>query len=232
MLWNVVWFLKIIYGGTDINDENVDVYMDGVGTRLGRFHRYDVKEAKFGENESKVAKISFVRNAEDYVGNMYVFEFANFIFGKRKNSSIDYRMDIQKVLESININMDYEEQKEDEYKELARNPLLDTEIELNDVKSETGEFLGRWVKMNLTKEQAKAITQEQFKEYMNQRVLDSYESVKIKWACIIFEDGTGLHFIPGTAIANYGKIDSEGAIIEQLGIAMVKEDGTYRYEAF
>lgn len=108
-------YLKVIYGSHAIdklNDELYEAYLTGLGTRLDSFEIDKISEGNYNGREAKTADVSFIVETEQYSGNVFTFETADFIFGVKQNTERNYDLDIQKVLESIEI-IEYEEVAKD-----------------------------------------------------------------------------------------------------------------------
>lgn len=118
------------------------------------------------------------------------------------------------------------EEKEQE-NELTGNILLDTKPEVVDVLSGTNEFIGSRVLYKISKNDMQSVSQEQFAEFMDKRVLGI--SKTFNYLTIDFGDGTGFLCMPGIAVATYGEIDETGSIINQIGVVMPEESGLYSY---
>ncbi|MDE7094731.1 MAG: hypothetical protein K2O52_07450 [Oscillospiraceae bacterium] len=87
------------------------------------------------------------------------------------------------------------------------------------------EQLGKHSYIEITKEELKSVTMEDYDAFYNERVSGSgYNLVSI-----ICEDGTGICFAGSSIYASYGKLDTDGAILESSGSINPNFDGTYTY---
>ncbi len=145
-----------------------------------------------------------------------------------KESSFEYNQIFNQILESVSIDMSGEITDGEEHDELTGNILLDSEPEIKDLLSETDEFVGRRILYKLSKSDMQTVSQEQFTEFMNARILQLSNEM-FNYVTIDFGDGTGLLFMPGVSVVTYGEIDTTGSIISQIGIAMLEETGAYSY---
>ena len=119
-----------------------------------------------------------------------------------------------------------EEETEEAPQEATGNPLLDAEVQVNDVMNGAGtEKIGEWAEVNISKEVLKTVTNEQFTEFCTNVVDNS----GYNWFTIICDDGTGIVFSGSmTSNATYGEVDNEGAITTAIGYILL-EDGAYTY---
>lgn len=107
------------------------------------------------------------------------------------------------------------------------NVLMDYELTVKDVKNGTGDsVIGKRAYIRIMKTQLAEITPENFVEFVESRVRDS----GYNWVSIVCDDGTGICF-PGSMVqvADYGKLDADGSIVESYGTISLTEDGTYSY---
>ena len=107
------------------------------------------------------------------------------------------------------------------------NVLMDYELTVKDVKNGTGDsVIGQRAYIRITKDQLSQITADNFSEFANERVKDS----GYNWVSIICDDGNGICF-PGSMIhvADYGKLDDDGSILESFGTIALESDGSYSY---
>lgn len=111
--------------------------------------------------------------------------------------------------------------------EEVKNPLLSATFSLDEVKSGVGDnVLGQYGYIKIDKKDLKAVTNEQFTEFAEQKVKNS----GLNWVAIICEDGTGICFAGSLSyLAEYGKIDTDGAILKSTGVIMLTDSG-YTYE--
>ena len=131
------------------------------------------------------------------------------------------------------------------------------------VESGTGEKIGEYAFIEISKGQLEAVTAEQYKDFAETVVKDS----GYNWVAIICDDGTGICF-PGAEldeertrlqavmgadtfervraiieaqparkraaflyyVAQYGKQDTDGGILEVAGTITLDENGGYTYE--
>ena len=95
------------------------------------------------------------------------------------------------------------------------------------VNSGSGESIGRRAYINISKETLKTVTNEQYADFVKKRVENSGNN----WVSIICNDGTGICFVGSMGyVADYGELDSEGAVTSTIGTIMLTENG-YEYEA-
>lgn len=111
--------------------------------------------------------------------------------------------------------------------EEVENPLLSATFSLDEVKSGVGDnVLGQYGYIKIDKKDLKTVTNEQFTEFAEQKVQDS----GLNWVSIICDDGTGICFAGSLSyLAEYGKIDTDGAILKSTGVIMLTDSG-YTYE--
>lgn len=107
------------------------------------------------------------------------------------------------------------------------NPLIACALTVNDVESGTGEKIGEYACIEVSKDQLKEVTAEEYKEFAETVVKDS----GYNWVAIVCDDGTGICF-PGSMyyVAQYGKQDTDGGILEVVGTITLDESGGYTYE--
>ena len=106
------------------------------------------------------------------------------------------------------------------------NVLMDYDLTVKEVKSGDGSVIGQRAYIRIMKSQLQEITSENFVEFVESRVRDS----GYNWVSIICDDGTGICF-PGSMVqvADYGKLDDDGSILESYGTIALEEDGAYSY---
>ena len=107
------------------------------------------------------------------------------------------------------------------------NPLTACPLIVADVKSGSGEKIGEYAYIEITKGQLEAVTAEEYKDFAETVVKDS----GYNWVAIVCDDGTGICF-PGSMyyVAQYGKQDTDGGILEVVGTITLDESGGYTYE--
>ena len=107
------------------------------------------------------------------------------------------------------------------------NPLTVCDLIVKDVESGTGEKIGEYAYIEISKGQLEAVTAEQYKDFAETVVKDS----GYNWVAIVCDDGTGICF-PGSMyyVAQYGKQDADGGILEVTGTITLDESGGYTYE--
>lgn len=107
------------------------------------------------------------------------------------------------------------------------NVLMDYELTVKDVKNGTGDsVIGKRAYIRIMKTQLAEITPENFVEFVESRVRDS----GYNWVSIVCDDGTGICFPSSMVqVADYGKLDADGSIVESYGTISLAEDGTYSY---
>jgi hypothetical protein len=109
------------------------------------------------------------------------------------------------------------------------NVLMDYDLTVKDVKTGSGDKIGEYAYIRITKAQLQAITEENYKEFVETVVKDS----GYNWVAILCDDGTGICF-PGSMyyVGTYGKQDTDGSILEDYGAITLDENGGYTYEQF
>ena len=109
------------------------------------------------------------------------------------------------------------------------NVLMDYDLTVKDVKTGSGDKIGEYAYIRITKAQLQAITEENYKEFVETVVKDS----GYNWVAILCDDGTGICF-PGSMyyVGTYGKQDTDGSILEDYGTITLDENGGYTYEQF
>ena len=109
------------------------------------------------------------------------------------------------------------------------NVLMDYDLTVKDVKTGSGDKIGEYAYIRITKAQLQAITEENYKEFVETVVKDS----GYNWVAILCDDGTGICF-PGSMYyaGTYGKQDTDGSILEDYGAITLDENGGYTYEQF
>ena len=107
------------------------------------------------------------------------------------------------------------------------NPLTACTLNVGNVESGSGEKIGEYAYIEITKGQLEAVTAEDYKEFAETVVKDS----GYNWVAIICDDGTGICF-PGSMyyVAQYGKQDTDGGILEVVGTITLDESGGYTDE--
>lgn len=107
------------------------------------------------------------------------------------------------------------------------NPLTACPLNVGDVESGSGEKIGEYAYIEIAKVQLEAVTMEDYKTFAETVVKDS----GYNWVAIICDDGTGICF-PGSMyyVAQYGKQDTDGGILEVIGTITLDESGGYTYE--
>lgn len=116
---------------------------------------------------------------------------------------------------------------EPEPEPVESNPLMAAALLTSPVNSGSGESIGRRAYIKISKETLKTVTNEQYADFVKKRVENSGNN----WVSIICDDGTGICFVGSMGyIADYGELDSEGAIVSGIGTIMLTENG-YKYEA-
>lgn len=114
------------------------------------------------------------------------------------------------------------------YPEFSKhNILMDYDLIVKDVKSGSGEKIGEYAYIRIMKSQLEEITEENYAEFAETVVKDS----GYNWVAIMCDDDTGICF-PGSMyyVAQYGKQDSDGGILEVYGDITLNDDGGYTYE--
>lgn len=114
------------------------------------------------------------------------------------------------------------------YPEFSKhNVLMDYDLIVKDVKSGSGDVIGEYAYIRIMKKQLEEITEENYKEFAESVVKDS----GYNWVSILCDDGTGICF-PGSMyyVADYGKQDADGSILESYGTITLNESGGYTYD--
>lgn len=114
------------------------------------------------------------------------------------------------------------------YPEFSKhNVLMDYDLIVKDVKSGSGDVIGKYAYIRIMKRQLEEITEENYKEFAESVVKDS----GYNWVAILCDDGTGICF-PGSMyyVADYGKQDADGSISESYGTITLNESGGYTYD--
>lgn len=114
------------------------------------------------------------------------------------------------------------------YPEFSKhNVLMDYDLIVKDVKSGSGDVIGEYAYIRIMKKQLEGITEENYKEFAESVVKDS----GYNWVSILCDDGTGICF-PGSMyyVADYGKQDADGSILESYGTITLNESGGYTYD--
>ena len=114
------------------------------------------------------------------------------------------------------------------YPEFSKhNVLMDYDLIVKDVKSGSGDVIGEYAYIRIMKKQLEEITEENYKEFAESVVKDS----GYNWVAILCDDGTGICF-PGSMyyVADYGKQDADGSILESYGTITLNESGGYTYD--
>ena len=94
------------------------------------------------------------------------------------------------------------------------------------MKTGSGDKIGEYAYIRITKAQLQAITEENYKECVETVVKDS----GYNWVAILCDDGTGMCF-PGSMyyVGTYGKQDTDGSILEDYGAITLDENGGTRF---
>lgn len=209
------------------NEVLINEFVDSYISKYGEHQvAYDVGTVYASGQERALFYFSYSDDCY-YNGRCAAFKYQNgfviFSLVTKYDSEKNYESDLRDIIESCNL----EGEKEDE-KELTGNILFDTKFEICPVKSGTGDVIGTYLEYQISKSDLKNITQEQFADFMNERVLETMKGL-VNYATVDFRDGTGLVFMPGVAVATYGELDNTGSVVKQIGIVMLEEDGTYSY---
>ena len=99
---------------------------------------------------------------------------------------------------------------------------MDYDLTVKDVKTGSGDKIGEYAYIRITKAQLQSITEENYKEFVETVVKDS----GYNWVAILCDDGTGICF-PGSMyyVGTYGKQDTDGSILEDYGAITLDENG-------
>lgn len=117
--------------------------------------------------------------------------------------------------------------KESTTESISNNVLMSADFKVANVMSgDNSTKLGEYGYINVSKEQLKVVSMEEYDEFCTKRVDDS----DYNWVSIICEDGTGICFAGSLSYcATYGELDEEGSILQSTGTIMSNFDGTYTY---
>lgn len=223
-----IWYVDV-YDVEENREQLKELILASYAYRAGEFKEYDEVEGsevvisgqsqlmgeyscKDEEGHEGTFKIVSAEYNKGYMGvELMIYDSADYLYDKA----------FKEIIDCVQIDMDMP-------KELTGNILLDSESEIKDLLSGTGEFVGRCILYKLSKSDMQTVSQEQFAEFMNDRILQLSNEM-FNYVTIDFGDGTGLLFMPGVAVVTYGEIDNTGSIINQIGIAMLEENGAYSY---
>ena len=111
--------------------------------------------------------------------------------------------------------------------DLGLNPLLKNQFSIEDVMNGFNtDKIGEYGIVSIDKETLKNITQDQFKEFIDKKVIDS----GLNWVSIICSDNTAIIFNGSNhQIATYGECSNDGIVTKPLGYLMLTTDG-YEYQ--
>lgn len=102
------------------------------------------------------------------------------------------------------------------------------ELTVKEIKK-NGSVVGKYAYVDFDKSRRSKITNDMFKEFVSKRVKDS----GYNWVSIMFSDNIGICFAGSSELAaSYGKIDSDGKVIEEISQIVLKDDGTYSLPDF
>lgn len=181
-----------------------------------------------GDNSSQVEFYSIVLDDDKEEGvHFYWVSDRNDTYRDEGNGLYEFKT--EKKIAGGDRKLQPTESSDEDTTQKTGNLLLDSEIDVEPSLSGSGEVIGTWGKYTISKEEISKVTPEQFKEFMDQKVLGTMKGV-IDYATIVFGDGTGIHFIPGVNIADYGKISEDGSIIQTYGNIILRDD-IYVYES-
>lgn len=109
---------------------------------------------------------------------------------------------------------------------ISNNPLINLQIQTANVLNGAKDtIIGERAFSSMDKQDIDKITLDQYSEFVETKVKDS----GYNWYSIFFEDGTGIQWNgsdPGNA--TYGKIDSDGCIVDSEGYIQIR-NGQYSY---
>lgn len=110
---------------------------------------------------------------------------------------------------------------------LSSNPLIRSEFAIGDVMNgDNTDKIGEYGIITIDKEVLKNITQDQFKEFINKKVVDS----GLNWVSIMCFDNTAIIFNGSNhQIVTYGECSNDGIVTKPLGYLMLTTDG-YEYQ--
>lgn len=111
----------------------------------------------------------------------------------------------------------------------SSNVLMNAKLKTEDVKSGTGDVIGKRAYIEIKKDQLTALTMDEFKEFANSVVKDS----GYNYVTIIADDASKGIFFPGSMveIAQYGIVDVNGTLKTVIGYIQLQDDGNYVYTA-
>ena len=146
-----------------------------------------------------------------YIGNGFVSDFIGI---KKLKSKSD--------LDMTTIKQELKNKKNDipffieETETPQNNPLLQSYIKSGDIYSgDRSKILGKYGYISISKKTLQTVTAEEFIEFAQQQA--TYSSF-YNWVSIICDDGTGILFSGcNMYYPTYGKLDSDGSIIETYG---------------
>lgn len=139
-------------------------------------------------------------------------------------SNGDYKVYLKDgIVEKIMQDMDILYPEFKKYNVLTEHGLIVKDIKKNDL------VVGKYAYVSVTKDQLSEITADNFKEFVSERV----DGSGYNWVSIICNDDTGICFAgSSTLAASYGKVDSDGKVVEEISQIILKEDGTYSLPKF
>ena len=95
------------------------------------------------------------------------------------------------------------------------NILLDAEVQVADVMTGDGsEKIGEYAYITITKDQAQALTEDEFIAFLNERV----NGCGYNWFTVVLDDGTGVAYSGGSTLAGtYGQLAADKTVEKELG---------------
>lgn len=104
--------------------------------------------------------------------------------------------------------------------------LVKKEVKKNESHSGSGDVIGEWGSVELSKSTLKETSQEDFKDFVENQVSKS----GFDYFTIICSDGTGIVFPAcNTEFAEYGELDDEGTMKKKQGSIEKNDNGNYVY---
>lgn len=109
----------------------------------------------------------------------------------------------------------------------SSNVLLKARLKTDDVKSGTGDVIGKRAYIEIKGSQLNSLTMEEFKDFANSVVKNS----GYNYVTIIADDTSKGIFFPGsmTELAQYGIVNVDGTLKNVFGYIQLQDDGSYSY---
>lgn len=110
------------------------------------------------------------------------------------------------------------------------NPLLLADFSTSGVFNESGDVIGVYGYIKVSKEQIPDFYSPDFSDFMAEFVDEKVKNSGRNWISIIFDDGTGFTFARSNSVAaDYGTVDRSGRIIKSFGVCMLSSDGVFEF---